>query len=318
MSDILFIKMSSLGDVIHHLPALTDARRRRPDARFGWIVEEAFAPLVRLHPAVSDVFPVAWRRWWGNFYTSADVRSEIGATLSAVRARRYDAIVDSQGLMRSAGISRLARGRRHGYDRNSIREKVASIGYDVRHRIGRELHAVERNRILTGEALGYVPDGAPDYGLERARPQAGARRYAVLLHATARAEKQWPQENWIALGKALETYDVDLVLPWGNEAERARSERIAAALPRGHVGEREPLDKVARLIGGAEFVVGVDTGLLHLAAAFGVPLVAVFTGSQPALTGPVGAGPIELTGSNGQPPSVETVARAVGRVMRSA
>jgi heptosyltransferase-1 len=313
MTDILFIKTSSLGDVIHHMPAVTEARRARPDAHFTWLVEEAFAPLVRLHPAVGEVVPVAWRRWRKSLVSPATL-AEIGGSLRAIRARRYDEIVDSQGLLRSAVIARMARGRRHGYDRTSIREPLAAIFYDVRHHVSRDLHAVTRNRILCGLALGYAPQGAPDYGLERARLAARGGHYAVLLHATARASKQWPQQNWISLGHALAQRGLDLVLPWGTEAERARSENIAAALPRARVPERAPLDAVARLIANAALVVGVDTGLMHLAAALGVPLVAIFSGSRPGLTGPVGSGPITVLGAEGEMPTVEEVSKAVGKV----
>jgi heptosyltransferase-1 len=315
MASILFIKTSSLGDVIHHMPALTEARKTRPDARFTWLVEEAFAPLVRLHPAVAEVIPVAWRRWRKSLYAPTTL-GEIAGSLRAIRAARYDEIVDSQGLLRSAVIARLAHGRRHGYDASSIREPLAAMFYDVRHRVSRDLHAVERNRILSGLALGYTPQGAPDFGLERARFPSSGERYAVLLHATARPEKQWPEAHWIALGQALGGAGVDLVLPWGTEAERARSTRIAAALPRARVGERAPLDTVARLIASAQFVVGVDTGLLHLAAALGVPLVAIFAGSKPGLTGPVGYGPLAVLGAEDAAPSVEAVREAVEGLLR--
>ena len=315
MSDILFIKTSSLGDVIHHMPALTEARRARPDARFAWLVEEAYAPLVRLHPAIGDVIPVAWRRWRKSLFSPVTL-AEIRANLCGIRARRYDAIIDSQGLLRSGMIARFARGRRHGYDSASIRERLASPFYDVRHSVSRALHAVDRNRILSGLALGYTPQGAPDFGLDRARFREAGARYAVLLHATARPEKQWPVENWVALGRALGRDGLDFVLPWGTAEERARSEAIAARLPRARVPARAPLDAVARLIAGADFVVGVDTGLLHLAAAFGVPLVAIFAGSEPTLTGPVGNGPLAVLGTDGAPPSVEAVQNAVAGILR--
>lgn len=313
MTDILFIKTSSLGDVIHHMPAVADAQRARPDARLTWLVEEAFSPLVRLHPAVHDVIPVAWRRWRRSLYAPATL-AEIVRSLSAIWARRYDEIVDSQGLLRSALIARMARGRRHGYDRQSIREPMASALYDVRHRVSRDLHAITRNRILSGLALGYRPQGAPDFGLSRARFAAADQSYAVLLHATARESKQWPEQNWIALGHALTERGLDLLLPWGTEAERLRSERIAAALPHARVPPRAPLDEVAGLIAAAQLVVGVDTGLMHLAAALGVPLVAIFLGSRPGLTGPVGAGPIAVLGAEGEAPSVDEVTAAVARV----
>jgi heptosyltransferase-1 len=310
MADILFIKTSSLGDVIHHMPAVTEAHKALPHARFAWLVEEAFAPLVALHPAIDFVVPVAWRRWRKSLYAPATL-AEVVRNLRDIRARSYDDIVDSQGLLRSAVIARLTHGRRHGYDAASIREPPASFFYDRRYTVSRELHAVERNRRLSGLALGFMPQGVPDYGLERSRFHAPERRYAVLLHATARARKEWPQANWIELGRSLAAEGLEVVLPWGLAIEQARSEAIAAALPNARVPPRAPLDEVARLIAGAEFVVGVETGLLHLAAAFGVPLVAIFAGSKPALTGPVGSGSMAILGAQGAPPSLDEVRKAV-------
>ena len=315
MADMLFIKTSSLGDVVHHMPALTEARARRPEARFAWLVEDTYASLVRLHPAVDTVIPVAWRRWRRSLYTPATL-AEIAAGLRAIRAHRYDCVIDTQGLVRTAVMARMARGPRHGYDRASIREPLASVFYDVRHSVSRALHAVERNRILTGLALGYAPQGVPDFGLDRARFAKPDERYAVLLHATARPEKEWPAAHWIALGRALSARGLKLMLPWGNAAERARGKEIAAALPQARVPERAPLDVVAGWIASAELVVGVDTGLLHLAAALSVPLVAIFAGSEPGLTGPVGNGPIAVLGTHGAAPSAEEVIEAASRLAR--
>jgi heptosyltransferase-1 len=298
MANILFIKTSSLGDVVHHMPALTDARKAHPDATFSWLVEEAFAPLVRLHPAIDTVIPVASRRWRKSLYAPATI-AEIRASFRDIRAQRYDEIVDTQGLLRTAILTRAARGMRHGYDASSVREPLASLFYDVRHRVERDMHAVERNRILSGLALGYAPDEAPDFGLDRARiGKDSTSRYGLLLHATARREKQWPDADWIAFAK-LFAQRFELLLPWGTEAERARSEYIAAAVPGARVPDRAPLDQVAKLIAGAQFVVGVDTGLLHLAAALGVPVVAIFAGSKPALTGPMGRGRLSILGDDG-------------------
>jgi lipopolysaccharide heptosyltransferase I len=316
MSDILFIKTSSLGDVIHHMPAVTEARRKLPEARLSWVVEEAFAPLVRLHPAVDDVIPVAARRWRGAALAPSTWR-EVRAFVGGLRTRRYDTIVDTQGLLlKSAVIARLARGRRHGYDTQSIREPASSGFYDVRHRVSRDLHAIVRNRQLTALALGYAPDGPLDFGLDRGKLAGDAtHRYGILLHATARPEKEWPEASWIALGRQLEARGIALVLPWGTEAEQARSIRIAAALRDAKVPERQPLDRMARLIAGAAFVIGVDTGLLHLAAALGVPLAAIFVGSEPGLTGPMGQGRIEIVGGKAQLPSIDDVSSALARLL---
>lgn len=310
MPEILLIKTSSLGDVIHQMPALTEARAQRPDARFSWVVEEAYEPLVRLHPAVAEVIPVATRRWRSTLY-SPSTWGEMRAFKRQLRERTYDEVIDTQGLIRTGLIAKLARGRRHGYDAASIKEPLAARFYDVRHAVSRDMHAIARNRMLTGRALGYLADGPADYGLTR-RPKPSA--YAVLLHATARSEKLWPEESWLEIGKALSPRGVEVVLPWGTEDERMRSARLADALPDARVPPHQALDQMAQLVADAAIVIGIDTGLLHLAAAFGVPLVGIFTASEPALTGPRGAGPIEILGGNGAPPSVAEVLAAIERL----
>ena len=320
MKDVLFIKTSSLGDVIHHMPALAEARARLPDARFSWVVEEAFAPLVRLHPAVAEVIPVATRRW-RQTPLRPSTWAQVAAFRRTLRARTFDEIVDSQGLLKSALIARYAQGRRRGYDRKSIKEPAATWFYDIQHPIAWNQHAIARNRALTAEALGYTCEGPPDFGLDRERLRAsGEKPYGVLLHATAQASKEWREENWRMLAAVLGGSDVDLSFDLlalhGNDSERERAERIAAAAPRVRVPERQPLDQVARLIAGASFVIGVDTGLLHLAAALGVPLVAIFLGSEPGLTGPMGQGPIVVLGAKGAPPSVAEVADTVKRLVK--
>jgi len=314
MAEILFIKTSSLGDVIHHMPAVTEARLHRPDARFTWVVEEAFAPLVRLHPAVDTVITGASRRWRRALLRPKTWR-EMQSFKQTLRANTYDEIIDTQGLLRTALVAHYARGRSHGYDADSIKERPAARFYNVQHNVAREQHAIARNRSLCALALGYSCAGAPDYGLDRRqfRP-AGDSPYGILLHATARAEKEWPEANWRALAAHFGR-SIDLVLPFGTAAERVRGARIASGIARARVPEWQPIDAIARLIAGASFVVGVDTGLLHLAAAFGVPLVAIFAGSEPALTGPIGGGPIKVLEGRNNPVPVEAVAAAVTAIV---
>jgi lipopolysaccharide heptosyltransferase I len=312
MVAVLFVKTSSLGDVIHHMPAVTEARRHLPDARLSWVVEEDFAPLVRLHPAVDEVIAVASRRW-RRAPLAASTWRDIATAAQAIAHARYDEIIDSQGLLRSALIARRARGRRHGYDWRSIREPVASLFYNVRHVVPRQAHAIQRNRLLTGAALGYAPAGSVDYGLARAK-LAQPLDYGILLHATARPEKEWPVQSWISLGQALAARGIPLVVPWGTPAERERSERIAASIPTARIPERQRLDDTARLIAASAFVVGIDTGLMHLAAALKVPLVAIFTASRPDLTGPVGQAPMAVVGGEGAIPTVAKVVAALERI----
>lgn len=314
MPDILFIKSSSLGDVIHHMPAVTDVRRYRPDARVSWVVEELYAPLVALHPAVDRVIPVASRRWRHRLWEGTTWR-EMRQFRSGLRANAYDVVIDTQGLLRSGLIAWFARGPRHGYDAASIREPMASRFYDVCHRVDRARHAIDRNRTLTGLALGYVPAGPPDFGLGQIQAAAQVARTAVLLHGTARPQKQWPVDRWRAVAEALAGQGYGLVLPSGDDDEAARSRAIAAGLPDVQMPHRQPLDAVARTMAEAAVVIGVDTGLLHLAAALSLPVVAVFVGgSDPRLTGPIGAGPIEVLGKDGAIPAVTDVMTAVENI----
>lgn len=312
MPGILFIKTSSLGDVVHHMPAVTDVRRHRPDARLTWVVEEAFAPLARLHPAIDEVIAVSTRRWRSHLLQPA-TWTEFSAFRARLRSVDADKVIDTQGLIRSALIARAASGERHGYDASSIREPVASWFYDVKHKVAREQHAVTRNRMLTGLSLGYSPDAAIDYGLTKP-PRDSAAPYAVLLHGTSRAAKEWREVDWIGTGKWLRGQGIDVLLPWGNEAERLRCARLAAAIPGSRILDRQPLDATTKIIANAALVVGVDTGLLHLAAAYGVPLIAVFLSTDPGLTGPVGNGTITIVGGKGVYPSFERVVEAAEKL----
>jgi heptosyltransferase-1 len=315
MTEILFIKTSSLGDVIHHMPAVAESRAHFPGSRISWLVEEAYAPLVSLHPSVDEVIPVGWRRWRKRLF-APQIWREIGDWRRRIGAKPFDRVIDTQGLIRTAIMSRAAHGSRHGYDRNSIREPLASQFYDVGFAVSRDLHAIERNRRLTALALGYQSSGPVDYGLDRAAARLGGERYAILLHGTARPEKEWPVEHWIALGKHLTERGLTLIVPWGNDRERQRAAEIATALPNARVADRQPIEQVAKLIANAQCVIGGDTGLVHLAAAFGVPLVAIFSGTDPVLTRPIGAGPIEVVGAKGVMPSVEQVSGALDAILR--
>jgi heptosyltransferase-1 len=319
MAEILFIKTSSLGDVVHHMPAITDARRHLPDARLAWVVEEDYAPLARLHPAVDDVIPVATRRWRRSPFAPATWR-EIGRFRDVLRTRSFAAAIDTQGLLRSALIAGAVRGIRHGYDRASIREPLACPFYDIRHRVEWRAHAIPRNRALCGLALGYEAKQPLDYGLDRAAiaGKAVAKPYALLIHGTAQARKLWAEPHWVEVARRVRDRGLDVVLPWGSAVERARSEAIAAAAglgAAGHVPDRRPLDAVAATIAGASFAIGVDTGLVHIAAALGVPLVAIFVDSEPGLTGPMGGGPIAVVGGRGASPGPADVLKALDRVI---
>lgn len=311
MLRILFIKTSSLGDVVHNMPAATDVRRRFADAHIGWVVEEAYAPLVRLHPAVDEVITVATRRWRREWMHAAAWR-EMAAARETLRRRAADTVVDTQGLVRSALLAWFARGVRHGYDRASIRERAAAAFYDVRHRVSKTLHAIDRNRLLAAAALGYAVEGGVDYGLPASADRGD---HAVVLHGSAQPRKEWAEENWAAVLGAIEAEGLTPIFASGNARERERSERLARYLQRPQFLHAEPLDRVAGVIAKARLVVGLDTGLLHVAAALGTPLVGVFGASDPRLTGPRGTGPIVIVGDALKTPRAGDVLHAIRGVL---
>ena len=310
---VLFVKLSSLGDVIHHMPAITDLAEHRPEARVAWAVEEAYADLVRLHPGVSEVIPVGLRGLRGNVLDGSRWR-RLADTRRILARGGWDYVVDSQGLIKSALVARAARGVTFGLDRRSARERLAARFYDVRLPVARERHAVERNRELVAQVFGYQAHAPARYGLAppaAAPAWAPVQPYAVLLHAASRPRKAWPEERWIGLGAILASRGYACVLPGGTDGERATASRLARSIPGGIAAPAMNLAEAAALIGHATLVAGVDTGLTHLAVALARPTVGIYCATRPELTGLHGSSSVNL-GGPGKAPTVEAVAQALG------
>lgn len=312
MPRVLLVKTSSLGDVVHNLPVATDIALALPGVEIDWVVEEPFAAIPGLHPGVANAIPAAVRRWRGSAWSSA-TRQEVKAFIARLRATRYDAVIDSQGLLKSAVITRLAHGRRYGLDWAASREPLFAF-YDRTFHVPRTLHAVERNRSLAARALGYALSPRIDYGIDATRKRyawQGAGDYAVLVHSTSARAKLWRDEHWVTLGCSLAQQGVSSVLPWGTEEERGRADRLAAAMPHAVVPPRMALADIASLLAGARCAIGVDTGLTHLAGALGIPTVGVYTATDPARTGLHGCARAANVGGPHRSPRAEDVLEAL-------
>lgn len=312
---ILIIKTSSMGDIIHTLPALTDAGLFFKDLRFDWVVEEDFAEIPSWHPLVDTVIPVALRRWrkqpirtiknaeWKKFYR-------------ALHQKQYDYVIDAQGLLKSAALLLFSRGLRCGFHFNSAREPLASFFYQKQARVLKNQHAVIRIRQLFSHALGYtLPKNRPDYGISAYRPfltdntdpigtqlpsvtqiresnsSSGAKQEKTLLfiHGTSRENKCWPESHWMTLGRLAQQAGYGIQIIWGSPEEKERSERIAASCPAARVTPPLKLTAAAKQINQATAIVAVDTGLGHLAAALGKPTVSLYGPTDPELIGTHGA-----------------------------
>lgn len=305
----LLVKTSSLGDVVHNLPVVTDLRMHFPDAEIDWVLEEAFADIARLHPGVRRVIPVALRRWRKSLLAAATWR-EMRSFRARLQEEDYDCVIDTQGLLKSALIGRMTHGQRCGFAASSAREPLAARFYDAGFEVPRSLHAVERNRRLAALAAGYSPSPVPDYGIAAPAAPTTIEPNAVLLTATSRDDKLWAEERWGALGLALHERGLACLLPAGGANERQRAQRIAQGIPGAIALPPQSLRELAGTLAAARIVIGVDTGLVHLAAALGRPTLALFSASDPALTGVLATTPAINLGARGRPPGVDDVLAA--------
>ncbi|MCQ8229548.1 lipopolysaccharide heptosyltransferase RfaC [Pantoea trifolii] len=289
---VLIVKTSSMGDVLHTLPALTDAMQAIPGIRFDWVVEENFAQIPAWHPAVDKVLPVAIRRWRKHWFGSQQ-REERVQFKRELQSRQYDVVLDAQGLIKSAAlVTRLAKGEKHGQDSRSAREPFASWWYDKRHEINKQQHAVERTRELFAKSLGYEkPTTQGDYAIAghfRSTLPDNAQPYLVFLHATTRDNKHWPESHWRELIELVQPTGLRVKLPWGAEHEHQRAQRLAEGFEHVEVLPKLTLEQVAQQLAGARAVVSVDTGLSHLTAALDRPNITLYGPTDPGLIGGYG------------------------------
>ncbi|TAL97875.1 MAG: lipopolysaccharide heptosyltransferase I [Paraburkholderia sp.] len=322
---ILIVRVSSLGDVVHNMPVIADILRRYPEAQIDWLVEESFIELVQLVHGVRRAIPFSLRRWRKRLF-SLDNWREIGAFRRALAAEKYDLVIDCQGLIKTAWVASWARGPLTGLANRTDGagfEWPVRFFYDRRVPIAPRTHVVERTRQLVAAALGEPapqPTDHIDFGLD-ARQAALAISalglnlpvpYVVFVHATSRADKQWPDAAWIELGQALVRRGVSLVLPWGSDAERETSERLAREFGAAAiVPPKLSLPAVVGLIDGAAATVGVDTGLVHIAAALKRPTVELYNFATAWRTGGYWSPNVVNLGTAGQPPTLQQVKAAL-------
>lgn len=279
---ILLIKTSSLGDIIHTLPALSDASIVVPDLEFHWLVEESFSEIPAWHNSVSAVIPIAWRRWRKKLFSYATI-SEISNFWCKLREQEYDVIIDAQGLIKSAVVALLARGERNGLDFQSAREALASIVYHKKYHINLQHNAILRMRELFSKIFAYkLPENPPQYSITNlAIPAVNPGKYLMFLHGTTWESKMWPREYWLKLAQMASVAGFEIKLLWYNAPEKARAEYLHKHCANITIISPQKIADVAGLIKNATAVIGLDTGLTHLATAVGVPVVSLYSATNP-------------------------------------
>ena len=324
--NILIIKLSSLGDVLHNLPIIWDIRVKHPDARIDWLVEESYvsllAPLLSNadFKGIDNIIPIAMRRWKKNLL-SEQTRKEWRAFRHNLLANEYDVVIETQGLLKAAWLTRLAKRNPNAViaglgnaTEDSGYEPLARWFYTDSVQVPLHCHAVERSRWVTAAALNMpVPKNLPQFyppaflqSLQLS-PTPFNKPYVLFFHATARAAKQWSESNWIALGNALAIQGKQIILPWGNAQEKAVSERLNAQITHSIVSPAFNISEWFSVIANAALTVGVDTGLTHLSAMLNTPTIELYCDSPRWKTEAYWSGNVKNLGDTGRPPTLNQV-----------
>lgn len=326
--NILIVRVSSLGDVVHTMPMLADILRHYPNANIDWLVEEAYTGLVRLNPGVRKVIPFALRRWRKSLLSAA-TRTEMRVFHQALRAESYDFVFDPQGLLKTAVVMRMARlapgGKRVGLanaTEGSGYEAVSRIFHTMSVPVGSHTHAVQRARLLGAAALDYEVESPADFNLRipdalQAAPSTclPVEPYAVFFHGTARTAKQWAPANWVQAARCMAARGLPVLLPWGSETEKQEAQQLAAQMENARVLPKLSLMEAVSLAQRAALVIGVDTGLTHIAAAFNRPTIELYCDSPRWRTEGNWSPKIINLGDKGAPPNVADVLGAVSALL---
>ncbi|MFK4751675.1 lipopolysaccharide heptosyltransferase I [Oceanobacter antarcticus] len=295
MTRILIVKMSALGDILHTLPAVTDALKHDPSLQTDWLCEEPFADIARLHPGLHQVIPHGRLRWKKRRLAFATLKEQ-WQFYCGLRRNQYDLVIDAQGRIKSARVGWLSGAPVFGADEQSATDAetrhVYRQGYPIT-----EVNAIERTRELFGKVLGYQPSGQPDFGINTERLAACPPEWQgqlIFFHGTTWDSKHWPESQWCELLELARRAGQKVLLPWGNDVEKQRAERLVEAVGWGEVLPKMSLWNLSGVIAHCRGAVGVDTGLMHVAAGMGIPTVAIFGSTSVALTGAMGRQVVNL------------------------
>lgn len=295
---VLIVKMSSMGDIIHTLPAMTDASKALANVQFDWVVEEAFTEIPSWHKQIRQIIPIALRRWRTQLW-QATRTGEVKNFYKQLRAQPYDFVLDAQGSIKSAITTRLSRGCRLGMDRNSVRESLANLAYQQTFSVPRQQHAINRLRQLFAKALKYsLPETLPDYGINKENLNQTKielpKDYLVFVPNASWSAKCWSNDSWCSLLENMTHQGISVFIPWGTEKERENAIQLTKKFPLATVLPSLNLNEMAAVLSHTKAIVSVDTGLSHLGAALGIPSIILYGPTNPSLIGTIGPSQLHI------------------------
>jgi heptosyltransferase-1 len=324
---ILLIRISSLGDVLHNMPIVQDLLCHFPQAEIDWVVEEAYVELVRLNQGVRKILPVALRRWRKQIF-AANTWHEIAQFKKNLQQERYDLVIETQGLFKTGLIMGLAQLAPHGKKvglangtEDSGYEAISRLFHDQSVAVERRTHAVLRGRLVTAAAGQFLIDTPANFGLQipalsNTKPDwLPSYPYAVFFHGSAGQQKKWPQQHWISIAVELKKIGLPILLPWGNAQEKSEAEQMASQMENAQVLPKLQMQEAIILAQQASLVIGVDTGLTHIAAAYCRPTIEIYCASPRWKTEGNWSSQIINLGDDGNPPSVEEVRQALHQLL---
>ncbi len=297
MRRILLIKLTSFGDLIHVLPALSDALLADPSIQFDWVIDNHFAEVASWHPAIKQCFRTSHRHWRKHL-ASSSTYSDVKNLIQNIRETKYDLIIDGQGNFKTALLSLCAKGTRTGFDRHSVREWIAHIAYQKSFPASKKIHAIDRLRVLFSQAIGYpLPQTSPNFQLKEecfTKPILDLpSSYLVFVHNASWKTKLWPEDHWKKLITLSVRHGFTVLLPWGNKEEEERAKRLAIC-PEAKVLPFLNLSQIGYVLKNAAAAVCMDTGLSHLAAALNIPSITLYGATDAGLTGASGPNQFHL------------------------
>jgi lipopolysaccharide heptosyltransferase I len=289
----LLVRLGSLGDVIHAIPSAAALRARHPDAQIDWLVDPRYAAVLQLVDGLNDAIPV-------------DPRKSVVAllrTIGRLRRAKYDAVVDLQGLLKSAVLARAAGGQRViGFPREHLREQAARFFYNETPDPGREPHVIRKNLAMM-RALGVEdPHVAFPWKLPRTvtgdmvAARFGPEGYALINPGAAWPNKRWPPQRFGALAVGIrERIGVRSLVLWGPGEEDIASLVVGASRGAAELSPQTNIVDIFAIARRAKLMVSGDTGPLHIAAAVGTPVVALFGPTFAERNGPWSADDITIS-----------------------